>query len=232
MTYVYHKLNVFNYIRYFFYLAFNWNPVLACFVIYHELRGEKKYKLHTSGYNLLKKLIKEGVDISHATMYMPANYFVLEKLFNKLTITPGNNCIVDIGCGKGRVLIVAAYYGFKKITGVEFSKTFCARANQIIQSKKSVFPDVTFGIVNQDAATYIIPDETTTIFLYNPFDEEVMKKVILNIEESLNRKPRSLIVIYVNPQAKHLFLQSGFKEIFYCKKLKYLEGCILEKKPG
>ncbi|MGE5107354.1 MAG: methyltransferase domain-containing protein [Sphingobacteriales bacterium] len=225
-------MKVIDYIRYFFYLAWNWNPLLACFIIYHEIRGEKKYKLHTTGYDELNKLASEGIDVSHATMYMPANYYLLEKMLNYVKSIPGNECLLDIGCGKGRVLIVAAHYGFRNLIGVEFSKKFCAETNAIILSKEKEFPLTSFSVINQDASSFVIPDNTTTIFLYNPFDEVIMNNVVLHVEESLKRRPRNLLIIYINPQGKHLFINNGFKEIFHAKKLKYLEGVILEKKPG
>jgi SAM-dependent methyltransferase len=217
-----------KYINYFFYLAWNWNPILAFFIIYHEIRGEKEYQLHTTGFDELKSLEKQGTDISHATMYMPANYFMLEKMLGRITVNASNNCFIDIGCGKGRVMIVAAHYGFKKIAGVEFSKQFCAEATKLIKTKEKEFINTSFSVINRDAADFIIPDDATTIFLYNPFDAFIMKKVVKYIEESLLRVPRNMQVVYINPQEKYLFLRAGFTEVFHYKKLKYLEGSILK----
>ena len=223
-------MKIFQYINYFFYLGWNWNPVLASFMIYHEIRGEKKYRLHTTGYDELKSLSKHGIDITHAIMYMPANYFILEKLLAKIKVRAGNNCLLDIGCGKGRVLAVAAHYGFKKIIGVEFSKKFCEETKMNLLAAEKDFSNSSFDIINQDASVYIIPDEVTTVFLYNPFDAEIMNHVVNHITDSLQRKPRNIYIIYLNPQEKHLFIQAGFTEIFHYKKLKYLEGIILIKK--
>lgn len=220
-------MKIFKYIRYFFYLAWYWNPVLAVFIIYHEIRGERKYKLHTTGYDELQDLKKQGIDISHSTMYMPANYYILEKLLQRLKEIPGNDYLLDIGCGKGRVLIAAAHYGFRKLTGVELSHKFCKDAEENIAMHKPGLNNVNFKVVNTDASAFIIPDEITSVFLYNPFDAVIMQHVAEHISDSLKRQPRTIYIAYMNPQEKEIFLKAGFKEIFHHKKLNLLEGIIL-----
>ena len=220
-------MKLFQYIRYFIYLAWYWNPVLAAFIIYHEIKGERKYKLHTTGYDELQDLKKQGIDITHSTMYMPANYYILEKLLKRLQEIPGNDCLLDIGCGKGRVLIVAAHYGFKKLSGVELSDKFCTDAEENIATHKNDFEEAAFTVYHNDASAFLIPDEVTTVFLYNPFDAVIMQHVAEHIMDSLKKKPRTLYIAYMNPQEKEIFLKAGFKEIYYHKKLNLLEGIIL-----
>ena len=85
----------------------------------------------TSKLNDLKKLSIKGNNI-HAKIYQGANYFLLEKVFSYLQNINANKNIVDFGCGKGRVLVVAAYYGFNKITGIDFAKELCDEARKNI----------------------------------------------------------------------------------------------------
>jgi len=110
-----------QYLQYLFYLAFNWNWTIAFIIIRQEIRGEKKYQINTTGADELKSLEKEGIDITHSTIYMPVTYGVIENAFDKLNLK-ANKHFLDIGCGKGRALCVAAFSGFKKITGIDFSK--------------------------------------------------------------------------------------------------------------
>jgi hypothetical protein len=55
-----------------------------------------------------------------------------------------------------------------------------------------------------------------------------MKRVIRNILKSLDSYPRKLFVVYVNPQLKHLFTEQGFKEVYYIRKMPFVEASILE----
>jgi len=65
--------------------------------------------------------------------------------------------------------------------------------------------------------------------MFNPFDEIIMSGVANNIYESLRQSPRKMKIVYVNPLHKTVFTKNGFKEVYYSKKMKYLEVAILER---
>jgi SAM-dependent methyltransferase len=230
-----------SYIRYFFYLALNWNIPIAWHIIRQEIKGEKKYGINTTGADELKKLEDLGVDISHATIYMPVSYELLEDIFEHLSnlkpqttnhkLQTSNhkpfNHFLDIGCGKGRALCVAAHHGFKKLTGIDFSKELCEAAKANLQVTKQRIPGMDFSIIHNDAFYFEIPADADCIFFFNPFDETIMSGVVENILESLQNHPRRLSIIYVNPLYKEYFIHAGFTETWYSKKMKYLEASIL-----
>ncbi len=222
-------MKLLQFLRYFFYVVTNWNFTIAFVLLRHEIRGEKKYSINTTGADELKNVKKKGIDISHATLYMPVSYQLIE---DALTQIPSENKIhfFDIGCGKGRAMCVAAHYGFNKISGVDFSKEFCDAATNNLTTTKQIIPSINYSVTEADAAvTSILPD-VDCIFLFNPFDEEIMKKVMQHIDDSITKNPRKMYVIYANPICKKLFLENGFTETYYTKKLRYFEVSILSKK--
>lgn len=223
-----------TYIRYFIYLAYNWNIRIAWHIIRSEIKGEKKFGIHTTGADELKHLEEKGIDTSHATIYMPASYELLEDIFKQLNACFSNNKsgnhFLDIGCGKGRALCVAAHYGFTKLTGIDFSKQLCEAAKENLLLTRQKTPGIDFSIVNNDAFYYEIPADTGCIFLFNPFDETIMSGVAQNIRQSLQTDPRCLYIIYINPLHKEYLLNVGFSEVWHRKKMKYLEAVILEHK--
>lgn len=219
----------FTYIRYFLYIAWNWNLRIAFFILRHEVKGEKKYGLSTSGFDELRHLEKKGIDISHSTIYMPVNYYMLEKMMKEIQkMSPGKS-FLDIGCGKGRAMAVAAYHGFKKITGIDISKKFCDETKKNLAPVQLLFPDVSFNVLLQDAFYYEIPQDVSVIFIFNPFDEVIMSGVVKNILESQAKKPRTIQVIYINPLYENLFLENGFVKTRSEEKLKWLQAAIFEK---
>ena len=217
-----------SFLHYFLYIAWHWNPILAIFTIYYEIRGESKYQINTIGENELMSLKARGVDISHAHIYMPVNYYVLEHLMEEILQYGGNKTFPDIGCGKGRVLVVAATYGFEQITGIDFSKEFCEEAETVIRPYAKMNPGASFTVKHTDAFHYPIPENITTLFLFNPFDEYIMNAVVGHILKSYHRNPRRIRVMNANPQHQSIFLENGFVEIFSLKKWNYFEGIILE----
>lgn len=199
---------------------------MAFALISQEISGEKKYGINTTGADELSALKKKGVDISHATMYMPVSYPLLEQTLERIS-PDSKKHFLDIGCGKGRATCIAAHYHFNKVTGIDFSVVFCEAAMVNLRATKQQLPALDFSIAAQDAATYRIPDEVDCIFMFNPFDEVIMKKVVDNIMESLSRSQRTLNVIYANPLYKHLFIKNNFKEVYYSKTLQQFEVSIL-----
>lgn len=223
-------MRIFAYIKYFFYLAFNWSFSIALHVIRNEIRGEKKYEINTTGADELKSLEEKGIDIEHATIYMPVSYDFLEEIFtavNNLPHKPQKH-LLDIGCGKGRILCVAPHYGFMQLTGIDFSKELIAAAEINLEAKKKQFPQLDFELYNNDAFYFKIPEGTDCIFLFNPFDEVIMSGVVYNILESLKQKPRCITIVYINSLHKETFTIAGFKEVFYKKTMRYLEVSILQ----
>jgi SAM-dependent methyltransferase len=219
-------VSFFHYLRYFFYLAANWNVRLAWYVVRHEIKGEKKYGIRTTGADELKSLRKKGIDTSHATLYMPVVYPILETLLAQIPAAH-KKYFIDIGCGKGRALCVAAHAGFARVTGIDFSAAFCKAAEENLALTAQKTPGFEYQVLNNDAFYFDIPDTADCIFLFNPFDEVIMSGVVKNIEDSLARAPRPLYIIYANPVCKPLFTEAGFKEVFYTCKLDYLEGVVM-----
>ena len=217
-----------KFIRYFFYLFYNWNFSIAAYITGQEMRGEKKYGINTTGADDLEDLEEKGIDITHATVYMPASYDMLELFFSKVELSSFKH-LLDMGCGKGRALCVAAAMGAKKLSGVELSKELYTDAKANIASIKQRFPEAQFELFNHDAFWFDIDDDVDCIFMFNPFDDVIMSAVLENIESSLQNNPRKITVIYINPLQKHLFAENGYKEVFHFQKMKYLEGSIFEK---
>ena len=218
---------IFTYIQYFFFLGFNWNWKIAIHILSHEIKGEKKYGINTTGSDELKKTKAAGVDTSHATLYMPSNYLLLEEIFSKLPAGSRKH-FIDVGCGKGRAVCVAAHNGFSKVTGIDFSKTLCADTEQNLQQTKKIFPHLNFSVIVKDAATVEIPQDADCIFFFNPFDQFIMHAVAQNIQASYQKNPRTIFIIYLNPLYKKEFSDIGFKEIYHTIRMKYMEAVIME----
>jgi SAM-dependent methyltransferase len=222
-------MKFFSYIKYFYFLFINWNLKVAWYMIRQEIKGERKYNINTTGADELKKLEKLGIDITHATIYMPVSYYLLEEIFQQLPATARNH-FLDIGSGKGRTLCMAAHLGFKQVTGLDLSKDLCEIARENLTRTKQTIPGFKFNVINNDAFYYAIPPDVDCIFFFNPFDEIIMSAVVNNIFESLQNNPRKLYILYVNPLHKELFLKAGYTETWYSKKMKYIEAVILENK--
>lgn len=220
-------MKIFTYLQYFFFLGLNWNWRIAFNILSQEIKGEKKYCINTTGADDLKTLSKKGIDISHATIYMPISYSLLENIFRELPTTQKKH-FLDIGCGKGRAICLAAHNGYKKITGIDFSNQLCEHAITNLNNTKEKLSSIQYEVITTDAMNFEIPADVDCIFLFNPFDVVIMTAVVFNIMESVRQHPREIIVAYANPLYEDVFLEEGFIEIFHTKEMKYLEAAILK----
>ena len=218
-----------RYLLYFLYLEWHWGFRLALFIIRHEISGEKKYGIRTVGIENLSATVSTE-DRKHVNSYEPVNYYTSSRLLDSLQPADFTSSFLDTGCGKGRLLAMAAAYGFSDIIGIDFSKKLCKTAATVCSSIKTKYPDISITIECADARYYCIPERVGVIFLFNPFDAVVMETFIQKVSESLYRLNRPLKVLYANPQCKQQWLDAGFKEIASFVKLKYLQGSVLERK--
>ncbi len=131
-----------------------------------------------------------------ATMVIP-----LRQLFNHIKLMmPREGVFVDLGCGKGRVLLIASSYGFREVRGVEFAHELCeiAKRNCAVY-KQHTTVDTDFQIIESDVVDYLINTDETVFYLFNPFDEVVLSEILDNIAASLEIRPRRILIIYFNP---------------------------------
>lgn len=218
-----------RYLLYFFYITWYWGLDLAIFIIRHEIKGEKKYGIRTIGLDSLPDTVPD-VERKHFSLYEPVNYYSLTTLFDHLKAPDVKTTLLDVGCGRGRVLAVGAAYGFRDMIGIDFSEKLCEQAREVMEGVKEVSPGLTVAISCVDARDYDIPDTVGVIFLFNPFDDLVMESFVDKVFESLYRRERPIKVLYANPQFKELWLNAGFKETGSFLRKKYLKGSVLEWK--
>ena len=109
---------------------------------------------------------------------------------------------VDLGCGKGKPLLVAASYPFRRLVGVDISPACIAvaRRNVARYGPEPVDP-ARVELVVADAQDFPFPPDPLVVYLYNPFPGAVLERVVANLEASLRERPRPCAVVYVNPHA-------------------------------
>jgi SAM-dependent methyltransferase len=156
---------------------------------------------------------------SHSAPYRATKVRPLLQLLSKLHL-PRNCNFVDIGSGKGRVLLIASRYGFRRVVGIEFSGELCAiaRRNAELFFRKTK-PLSSIEVVEADATRYSFEAADRVLFMYNPFDGVIMAKVVDNIRRSLEENPRRIWLIYNTPlhhdviKRAALFQMDSFCEI-------------------
>ena len=126
---------------------------------------------------------------------------------------------IDIGCGKGRTLILALDYGFRNVVGVEFAAELVAIARANLASR-GLDTNANVTVLQEDATQYEFPGGPLVVYLYNPFGPEVFRKVLDNLLRSLDATSDDCVIVYGSSRretlmwARSMIPQSGkFGEI-------------------
>jgi SAM-dependent methyltransferase len=107
---------------------------------------------------------------------------------------------IDIGSGKGRVLLMAADYPFRRVLGIELMPDLHRVAKENIGKYKSASQQC-FAIesVCAEAGEFVFPPAPTVLYLFNPLPESGLARMISNLEQSLREHSRPVFVVYHNP---------------------------------
>jgi len=121
---------------------------------------------------------------------------------DSLGVDFGAYTFVDLGCGKGKPVLVAASYPFRRLVGVDISPACvaAARRNVAAYGPERIDP-ARVDLVLGDAQGFDFPPEPLVVYLYNPFPGAVLERVVARLEVSLRERPRPCALIYVNPHA-------------------------------
>ena len=133
-----------------------------------------------------------------AIRYLPSPPRVTNWMLDRVEIDPSQCTFVDLGCGKGRVLLLAAQRPFQRVIGVEISPWLVTVARRNATAYRPP-PDLRapVEVVEADVTTVDLPLSDLLIHLYHPFDPSVTGAVLRRLETSLARVPRRVTIAYL-----------------------------------
>jgi SAM-dependent methyltransferase len=178
--------------------------------ILQERLFDLRYGTDTVAFAELRSLTIESANLAEGGRYEPTRLRLMRQVMSALNLAPGG-AFVDFGCGKGRVLLLAAHFGFRRITGVEFAKELCGIArDNVARYKRKTGIQADIRIVEGDALEYKIQDDENFFFMFNPFSAALVEKVAENIMRSLTSQGRHGFIVYNNPLWGKDVEQQGF----------------------
>ena len=135
-----------------------------------------------------------GTNFWYQGAQWPAVSFALRDL--KPT---SSDVFVDLGSGKGKALLMAARLPYRRVVGVEIDGELVesAQNNLARDRRRSRAGSVEMEVA--DILEWPIPDDATTIFMFNPFFGETFHAALEKVFDSYDRNPRDLHVVYGFP---------------------------------
>jgi SAM-dependent methyltransferase len=152
-------------------------------------------KVDTDGKCSIRALTVVGENAAAANPYQASSERLFRDHIAELDVPLEQFTFLDLGCGKGRTLILACDFPFRRIIGVEFVKELAEVAIRNLQ---------TLGLSNRvevvlgDAVEYDFPDGPLLTYLYNPFGADLVARVTSRLANRMQLN----ILLYENPQCR------------------------------
>jgi SAM-dependent methyltransferase len=170
---------------------------------------DRRLGIKATGLVRPSELRLEGRNAEHSNEYFGTPSLVLDRGLDALQLDHPRFVFVDLGCGKGRVLLRAAMRPFRRVEGIELSGAMHEVAVENIELAK---PLVRAPVVARhgDVTEYELPTEPLVLYLFNAFGSAVIVQLLQNLEASLRAHPRECYFIYLNPVHKEQFARCSF----------------------
>ncbi|MCU1253304.1 MAG: putative O-methyltransferase [Edaphobacter sp.] len=172
-----------------------------------------QHGVDTSGLIGGRRLSSGRAHDRHITAYWgtaPSAFLQVFALWNQ-SLSDGpystrDYTFIDIGCGKGRALMLASDLPFRCVVGVELNAPLVSVARQnLITWKASAHACDDIEVLNADALEFAFPDSPILLYVFNPFDRHVTQLLLDRILAVSLTRSTPIDIIYMTPEHADLF---------------------------
>lgn len=133
--------------------------------------------------------------------YATVSYSCTEPVLQKLVLRE-TDTFVDVGCGKGRVVCLAAMKNVGQVVGIEYSRTLVNIARQNIDRLRGRKSAVKIISERAESADY---SEATVLYFFNPFEPSLLESVLLKIRSDRQRRAIRMAFVMESQAQKDVF---------------------------
>jgi len=186
---------------------------------------DRRYGVETSGLIWGERLGTGERREIWATGYYGISPSVLWQAMDRMGLEWPRLTFVDIGCGKGRAVMLALRHPFRRVIGVELSRELVRVAVENVERLSAVWrTDAPCDVIAGDATTTELPSGPLLLYLYHPFAAPVMTEFLAHVKASLELEPREMYLLYVNPEMDDLLRRCEWMERMWEESFAMEEG--------
>ena len=181
-----------------------------------------QYGIDTSGLVDAFALQRDPRLAIQLSPYMGSQPTIIRRALDTLGDIAGYT-FVDIGCGKGRPLIVASEYPFSLVLGYDISAELVKTANANAAAIARRFPTrPPIRVVDANVADMAVPSGKVVVFMFNPFGAELMTTLRHKLEAALaSAVVEHLFIVYDNPVCGDVFDASESLQRWFATTFEY-----------
>lgn len=170
---------------------------------------DKKYGTDTSGYLGPEELVtgqpNDSLNYGYSAIAASVFYEACRRWRETLLDVAGRveaYSFVDVGAGKGRAVLLAAEFPFRKIVGVELNPALARAAEKnLAQWRRATRQkdERRIRILQNDALQLRWPRPPLLVYLYNPFDCSLIAQLAAKLAVAARSGAGLVDLLYVNP---------------------------------
>ena len=145
-----------------------------------------------------------GLDPTAVFPSSPSGGRELRRLLQGIEIKRRSRAL-DIGCGKGSAIRTLLRLPFARVDGLEVAPELAATA----RSNFAKLHEGRTTIFTADATHFDGYREYDFLYLYSPFLAVVMTQCIARVVESVDERPRTVTILYVNTHCHDQIVATG-----------------------
>jgi SAM-dependent methyltransferase len=162
---------------------------------------DRRFGLETAKSDETARYQGDGQNSTFGNWYQASDLVTFRQMLRSLAIDAREFVFVDLGSGKGRMLVAAAEAGFRRIVGVEYSDDLHAVAERNVKTYlQRSRRRAEIQTLHADAADYEFPNERLVSFFFNSFLDPVLGVVLGKLHRSLEQRPRDVYILHNGPQ--------------------------------
>jgi SAM-dependent methyltransferase len=150
--------------------------------------------------------ITDATALADAIRYVPISEQVMRHVLDGVSrvADPASLSFVDLGCGKGRALVMASWYPFRQIAGVELSPQHAELAERnargyLARPRRGQVRCDRIAVACANALHCDLPGGDLLVFMYRPFKGQVFQGVIDRLHQLRATTGRRVLIAYVCP---------------------------------
>lgn len=177
---------------------------------YGDIDFDWDHRVDTTGATVGRRSRLRGA--LGGSLYQPSEPALFHQIMASLPIDFSQFTFLDMGSGKGRPLLMASDYCFRRIVGVELLQLHRIAQENVRKYSSDRQRCHAFELHCIDAAEYEFPPEPLLLYLFNPLHEEGLERVLDRLQRSLAEHPRPVIVVYPNPLLEPLVAERDWPQ--------------------
>jgi SAM-dependent methyltransferase len=173
---------------------------------------DARHGVDTGGVIPQSALDVEAPNWVHGSAYVATGPVDFAAVLAPFALDYATTSFVDLGCGKGRVLLMAGVLPFARVVGVEYSPRLAGIARDNLQRYRGPRAAEAISVEICDAICFEYPPGDLVVFMYHPFDEVIMRQVVQALVGLTQLRRQRVLVLYFKPvYAAVLDAAEGFK---------------------